>query len=514
MHSPPGRQPREISVLALVEDGGLFARPTDLCNGASPGWEQVANVGAHIQSVAVHGDRIFGVNENAAVDSQAVGGACAPYWSRHTRGRVVDLAIHDGTLYGSGVGRNGGPVYRWAGYAQGWQQVSNGRAYAIAADDTMLYCIGNDGWAYQQLFTELSPTSKWRRAFDAQGITSFAVLGGGRVLGVREGQVVALDLYGGKGQNAWCVEPMANFPCAVRALTLACDADFRADGCVCRMDAVDSDSNSNLQQILLHNSLGMTFDIPAPVPTYYDSQEPWRHQQKSSDAGARLPVAAHAPTNESTGAGSSGREQSPSGRLRRAADNGDMGLAREMLQDGASVHATDKGGKTPLHYAARAGASEVAALLLRSGADANARDHYGARPCDEAEYWSIKQPRGDTGQLREACLATLGILHSYGGTRCDPAERTDQAGYFAQLQKLEEIAAVRGVVAPWQEAPGTPPPQASGAGDAAFVPPMQQDLPPPRTSAQVTPSLATVTFQEAAQGASVTAGPVKSAGWV
>jgi ankyrin repeat protein len=49
-----------------------------------------------------------------------------------------------------------------------------------------------------------------------------------------------------------------------------------------------------------------------------------------------------------------------------------------LLRYGADVNARDGKGDTPLHYALREGASYMVSLLLEKGADPNIADHRGA----------------------------------------------------------------------------------------------------------------------------------------
>ena len=49
-------------------------------------------------------------------------------------------------------------------------------------------------------------------------------------------------------------------------------------------------------------------------------------------------------------------------------------LPKVLLEGGANVHAIGERGSTPLHWAARCGSLEVAALLLERGATADIGD--------------------------------------------------------------------------------------------------------------------------------------------
>ncbi len=66
--------------------------------------------------------------------------------------------------------------------------------------------------------------------------------------------------------------------------------------------------------------------------------------------------------------------------LHRAARNGSVSAARELLDAGACCDSRDIDGRTPLHVALVARADDVATLLLERGADPNAADRGGVVP--------------------------------------------------------------------------------------------------------------------------------------
>jgi len=67
-----------------------------------------------------------------------------------------------------------------------------------------------------------------------------------------------------------------------------------------------------------------------------------------------------------------------------AADQGNIEAVKKHLADGVDVNKKDKGGYTPLHWAAFRGHKEVAELLIAKGADVNTRNDRGWTPLDFA----------------------------------------------------------------------------------------------------------------------------------
>lgn len=60
-------------------------------------------------------------------------------------------------------------------------------------------------------------------------------------------------------------------------------------------------------------------------------------------------------------------------KLHEAAKSGDIKKVQELIDSGEDVDARDSIGTTPLHRAAMEGHAEVSDLLLKAGADMNAR---------------------------------------------------------------------------------------------------------------------------------------------
>ena len=78
-----------------------------------------------------------------------------------------------------------------------------------------------------------------------------------------------------------------------------------------------------------------------------------------------------------------------------AADQGNIEAVKKHLADGVDVNKKDKGGYTPLHWAAFGGHKETVELLIAKGAEVNAKDYeIGATPLDCAiiqDYVEIKK---------------------------------------------------------------------------------------------------------------------------
>jgi ankyrin repeat protein len=80
----------------------------------------------------------------------------------------------------------------------------------------------------------------------------------------------------------------------------------------------------------------------------------------------------------------------PAKEIIKAAKNGHVERVKELLAgDPALINARDKDGSTPLHCATWKGQQEVAALLVKGGADVNAynnNDHWGTTPLHAAAH--------------------------------------------------------------------------------------------------------------------------------
>ena len=65
--------------------------------------------------------------------------------------------------------------------------------------------------------------------------------------------------------------------------------------------------------------------------------------------------------------------------------NNSLKLIEALIGAGAKIHTKDFVGNTPLHFAALENRKEVVELLLKHGADKEAQNADGKKPCDLAE---------------------------------------------------------------------------------------------------------------------------------
>jgi ankyrin repeat protein len=80
-------------------------------------------------------------------------------------------------------------------------------------------------------------------------------------------------------------------------------------------------------------------------------------------------------------------------RLHRAAAEGNLAHARDLIRAGAALDAFDAIGYTPLHHAVRNEWFEMVRLLLDAGADINARDNRAGSLAPIAVAASHASPR-------------------------------------------------------------------------------------------------------------------------
>ena len=194
------------------------------------------------------------------------------------------------------------------------------------------------------------------------------------------------------------------------------------------------------------------FSLPSSLPPQQlEPQSRWADMYKyNADSSTAVPV--HS--------GQMGKM------LRKAADAGEVDKVSEILQDGQIdvLHDTDKGGRTALHYAARAGHATVVHVLLSMNADANARENNHGTALDEADYWygkAIQREKSVTcpnekqkeKQNADQYLEVRRILLHYGGVRSSPEEHAyDGHLYAKRYQELEKSIMAAGHSVPWMPA--------------------------------------------------------------
>ena len=79
----------------------------------------------------------------------------------------------------------------------------------------------------------------------------------------------------------------------------------------------------------------------------------------------------------------------PNVNIHKAAEEGNISIIKQYLDDGWDVDANDSFDRTPLHRAAYSGQKEVAKLLIAKGADVNAKDDEGETPLIAAIHGSF-----------------------------------------------------------------------------------------------------------------------------
>ena len=81
----------------------------------------------------------------------------------------------------------------------------------------------------------------------------------------------------------------------------------------------------------------------------------------------------------------------PSVNIHKAAEEGNISIIKQYLDDGWDVDANDSFDRTPLHRAAYSGQKEVAKLLIAKGADVNAKNDKGKTPLLSAVMFDHKE---------------------------------------------------------------------------------------------------------------------------
>lgn len=116
----------------------------------------------------------------------------------------------------------------------------------------------------------------------------------------------------------------------------------------------------------------------------------------------------------------------------KAAKKGDVSGLRQLLdQDASLVHARDADQSTPLHCATWKGHEDVAALLIKAGADVNAEnqnEHWGTTPLHAAAH------------ANQASIAKLLLSHGANPKALDMQGRTPL--FHTSFHKAKAVAKI------------------------------------------------------------------------
>lgn len=102
-----------------------------------------------------------------------------------------------------------------------------------------------------------------------------------------------------------------------------------------------------------------------------------------------------------------------------AAKDGDLAIVDELIRHGANPNAQDKALETPLHFAAREYQLETAHHLIESGANPNIPDDHGNTPLWRAVFES--RGRGEMIRLLLSAGADKGQKNKHGSSPDDLA---------------------------------------------------------------------------------------------
>lgn len=123
--------------------------------------------------------------------------------------------------------------------------------------------------------------------------------------------------------------------------------------------------------------------------------------------------------------------------LHWAAQNGLLGIAARLIENGALVDEPDQFGRTPLHHAVRSVA--MLELLIAAGAAVNTQDVFGRTPLHEA------LPYPDSVRILLESGADINAEDAFGHT---PLERTMRYGTGSRNLRVVELLIAAGAGAP------------------------------------------------------------------
>ena len=125
--------------------------------------------------------------------------------------------------------------------------------------------------------------------------------------------------------------------------------------------------------------------------------------------------------------------------LHRAAERGNLNRVKELLNQGANIHALDRYGRQPIHWAARGGHLQIVKFLLNRGAKVNVRDKGSNQPIHFAAN------RGHLNVVKELLNrgAYINSPDFYGNTPLHIAAKAGKKSVAKELIRLG--ASTRGI---------------------------------------------------------------------